>query len=91
MSEREMLLIILSVLSIIGILLIFLLLKTNRIKKQIDTIRKDVEKYVTFIMEETEEEKTVSQYASLDMNTSRLKNDEEKHELIQHVLKEIFP
>ncbi len=91
MDYQQIQLVILATLGIIGILLVFLLLKMNHVKKQIDTMQKKVEKYVTYIIEETEEESKVSRYAALDTRRSGLKDDEEKNELIQNVLQEIFP
>lgn len=91
MNQQQIQLIILATLAIMGILLIFSLLKINHVKKQIDTIQKRIEKYVTYIIEETEEETSVSRYAALDTKKSKLKDDEEKSQLIQNVLSEIFP
>lgn len=91
MNQQQIQLIILATLAIMGILLIFLLLKINYVKKQMDTMQKRIEKYVTYIIEETEDETDVSHYAALNTKKSKLKNDEEKNQLIQNVLSEIFP
>ena len=91
MSSFQVQLVILATLAIMGILLIFLLLKINHVKKQINIMQKKVEKYVTYIIEETEEEHKVSKYAPLDNQKHRLKDDEAKNELIQNILQEIFP
>ena len=91
MSSFQVQLVILATLAIMGILLIFLLLKINHIKNQINIMQKKVEKYVTYIIEETEEEHRGSRYAPLDNKKSRWKDDEAKNELIQNVLQEIFP
>lgn len=91
MSSFQVQLVILATLAIMGILLIFLLLKINHIKNEISMMQKKVEKYVTYIIEEAEEEHRASRYAPLDSRKSRLKDDESKNELIQNVLQEIFP
>ena len=91
MNSFQVQLVILATLAIMGILLIFLLLKINHVKNQINIMQKKVEKYVTYIMEEAEQEHRVSRYAPLDSRKSRLKDDESKNELIQNVLQEIFP
>ena len=90
MNMQQIQLVILATLGIMGILLVFLLRKISQVKKQLEIMQKNVEKYVTYIMEETEEEQKVSKYAPLHTSKSKLKDDEEKNELIQNVLKEIF-
>ena len=77
--------------SFLGIVLVFLLLRINQMKKQLEMMQKTVQKYVTYIIEEDEEENRISRYAPLETKKSRFRDDAEKNELIQNVLSEIFP
>lgn len=65
---------------VVGILLLILLHKMNRMKKQIDDITREVENYVAFVTTEQLEEK---QEQAISM--------EEQNSLIQAVLGEYFP
>ncbi|MBR4026181.1 MAG: hypothetical protein IKJ01_01315 [Lachnospiraceae bacterium] len=70
--------------------------KINRVKKQIDSITKEVKRYVEFIMEDTklQEERELSLRINNQLNkkaSAHINSDEEKNRLIQSVLGEIFP
>lgn len=64
----------------VGILLLILLHKMSRVKKQLDEITREVENYVAFVTEDPEEEKQGQAISMEDQNS-----------LIQAVLGEYFP
>lgn len=64
----------------VGILLLILLHKMSRVKKQLDEITREVENYVAFVTEDSEEEKQGQAISMEDQNS-----------LIQAVLGEYFP
>lgn len=70
-----------------GILMTIFLHKMNQIKKQVDTITKEVKAYLTFIEEDVEQEKKLEK----GENTRKISKDEVENRLIQAVLKEYFP
>ena len=74
--------------------------KINRVKKQVDSVTKEVRHYVEFIIEDTksQEEKEVSIQVNKQSNkqpskrvSKGINSDEEKNRLIQSVLGDIFP
>ena len=71
---------------LLGILMLIFLHKINQIKKQVDSITKEVKEYLTFIEEEAELENVTT-----NKNDVKISKDEAENRLIQSVLQEYFP
>ena len=72
---------------VMGILMLILIQKISKVKKQIDLITKEVTQYLTFIEDDMEE--TV--FSKKKEETEKISKDEAENRLIQAVLKEYFP
>lgn len=72
---------------LLGILMLFFLHRINQLKKQVDTITKEVKAYLAFIEEEAE----IEELPKNRENVVKLSKDEAEHHLIQSVLQEYFP
>ncbi|MBQ6843079.1 MAG: hypothetical protein IJO60_00415 [Agathobacter sp.] len=72
---------------LLGILMLFFLHRINQLKKQVDSITKEVKDYLTFIEEETELEELPKNQESM----IKISKDERENHLIQAVLGEYFP
>ena len=73
----------------LGVLMLIFLRKQMEMKKQIDEIVKEVTNYLSYVTEETEEEKEIE---NLVIKASQIKEKEEaQSRLIQAVLGEYFP
>lgn len=70
---------------LLGILMLIFLHKINQLKKQVDTIVKDVTQYLSFL--ENDVERDVLQ----EENNSKMSKEEVENHIIQAVLKEYFP
>jgi len=70
-----------------GILMLFFLHRINQLKKQVDSITKEVKAYLTFIEEEAELEELPKNQESM----IKISKDERENHLIQAVLGEYFP
>ena len=75
---------------LLGIFMMIFLHKMNQIKKQIDTITKEVTQYLTFLEEDMEED-TIIKNSESGGNKVKLSKEEAHNYLIQAVLKEYFP
>ena len=74
---------------VLGALMLIFLRKQMEMKKQIDEIIKEVTNYISYVTEETEEEREIENPV---IRTSQIKEKEEAHSrLIQAVLGEYFP
>ena len=96
-SQMWQLNILLLVEVVIGAGILILLYKISRMKKQVDEITREVEHYISFVMEDEGtnmdcdikvEDKEVSTRKNIKKT---LTNDEAKSSLIQAVLGDIFP
>lgn len=75
---------------LLGIFMMIFLHKMNQIKKQIDTITKEVSQYLTFLEEDMEED-TIIKNSESGGNKVKISKEEAQNYLIQAVLKEYFP
>ena len=75
-----------------GVLMIIFLQKQRKIEKQMDSIVRQVEDYISYV---TKEEEEIKQKEILDSQVvllrSKKKKEEEENRLIQAVLGEYFP
>jgi len=89
---------------LIGLFVVILLRKTMQIRKQVTHVVKEVEGYIAFITEETEEDEQVRDVVGLQYKReegvyqneqrkkkSELSKDDAQTQLIQAVLGEYFP
>ena len=84
-----------------GILMIIFLQRINRIKKQMNSVIKEVENYISFIMDDDEKQQiTKERMTKIENSTGGVisgkrsgknKKEEEQNRLIQSVLGEYFP
>jgi predicted PurR-regulated permease PerM len=72
---------------VLGILMLFFLLRINQLKKQVDTITKEVKAYLAFIEEEVESESVPEN----QKNIAKISKEEMENQVIQAVLQEYFP
>ena len=72
---------------LLGILMLIFLHKINQLKKQVDTITKEVTQYLRFLEEDVEADALLVKKGE-DVKVSK---DEAEHHIIQAVLKEYFP
>lgn len=72
---------------LLGIFMLLFLHKMNQIKKQIDTITKEVTQYLSFLEEDVETDSFVEKREHIVKKSK----DEAENQLIQAVLKEYFP
>lgn len=72
---------------LLGIFMLIFLRKMNQMKKQIDTITKEVRQYLDFLEDDMMEDPCPEK----DENRARISKDEAENRLIQAVLKEYFP
>lgn len=70
---------------LLGILMLIFLHKINQLKKQVDTIVKDVTQYLSFL------ENDVERDSLQEENNSKMSKEEVENHIIQAVLKEYFP
>ena len=75
---------------LLGIFMMIFLHKMNQIKKQIDTITKEVTQYLVFLEEDMEEETFIKNSESGEYK-AEISQEEAQNHLIQAVLKEYFP
>ena len=71
---------------VLGILMLFFLLRINKVKRQLDNITKEVKEYLAFIEEEAELEDL-----SQPQKKVKISKEEAENHLIQSVLQEYFP
>ena len=72
---------------LLGIFMLMVLHKINQLKKQIDSITKEVTQYLAFLEEEAETDTRVEKKEK----KAKITKDEAENHLIQAVLKEYFP
>ena len=70
---------------LLGILMLIFLHKINQLKKQIDTVIKEVTQYLSFLEEDVKSD------TLQEKNTSSVSKEEVENHIIQAVLKEYFP
>lgn len=73
--------------AVMAILMFIFLRKLNQIKKQMDTITKEVMTYISYVVEEEEEEIMLKSRSK----ESEKNQEEAQNSLIQAVLGEYFP
>ncbi len=93
---KELGILLLVAIAVMGILLIILLQKITLLKKQTDDIVKEVKSYVAYITEEEDEESTEKAIQKQALKTGRnyqsmQSKEETQSHIIQAVLGEYFP
>lgn len=76
---------------VMTILMIVFLQKLNQMKKQVDTITKEVMQYISFVTEDVEMEKKDESMAHVSPKNAGNKREDEQNRIIQAVLGEYFP
>jgi hypothetical protein len=84
MKELELLLLV--AITVMGILLIILLQKITILKKQTDDIVKEVKSYLEYVLEDAKEESTEGLHKEILQE-----KEEQQSRIIQAVLGEFFP
>lgn len=77
--------------AVMAILMFIFLRKLNQIKKQMDTITKEVMTYISYVVEEEEEEKEGEIMLKSRSKETDKNQEEAQNSLIQAVLGEYFP
>ena len=72
---------------LLGIFMLIFLHKISQLKKQVDTIMKEVTQYLTFLEEDVE----VSSVLGNKKQDKKISKEEADNHIIQAVLKEYFP
>ena len=74
----------------LGMIMLIILHKTNKIEKQIDEIKAEVKNYILFVTEDTDDA-IKETYNIEEKKRFREKKEDVESRLIQSVLREYFP